>query len=273
MWYKGIDMGSSHYWTSLWGLLLFICLGLFCLMAVGAVAGFFSDRLGVLSLWHSPLWLRYKTPIIVVGVIIGLVTLVALIRYQGIREEQRVREYAEKQGWGFSREVPQEISATVSNIVSDLEIDLHFARRAGTGSRQIWLFDCSYRNKEASARKSYTYGIACLIRSNRFQSIETPVTIEFRDWTEIMSSDKVGMGQSPFAEKFLVLSRDAETARRVVNEPIQSVMLQYLADEDTGRVSVTLGNREAVLLAGRVSEQEQLQELIELARRIEEAAR
>jgi len=49
-------------------------------------------------------------------------------------------------------------------------------------------------------------------------------------------------------------------------------MLQYLADEDSGRVSVTLGNRGAVLLAGRVTDQEQLQELIELARRIEEAA-
>lgn len=266
-------MGSSHYWTSLWGLLLFIFMGLFCLMAVGAVIGFFSDRLGVLPLWHSPLWLRYKTLIIVFGVIIGLVALVALIRYQGLREEQRAREYAEKQGWGFSREVPQEIGAAVKNIVNDLDIDLHYTRTVETASRHIWLFDCSYRNKEASARKSYTYGIACLIRSNRFQSVEAPVTIEFRDWTEIMSSDKVDMGKSPFGEKFLVLSRDAETARRVVNESIQSVMLQYLADEDGGRVSVTLGNRGAVLLAGRVTEQEQLPELIELARRIEEAAR
>ncbi len=266
-------MGSSHYWTSLWAVLLFIFLAICCFAAIAAVFSYVYDRLHVLPIWNSPLWLQYKTPVIVVGVILFLTALIAFIHHQGQREVQAAREYAEAQGWGFSREVPQEIGASVREIVSDLDIDLHYARTVETGSRRIWLFDCSYRNKEASARKSYSYGIACLIRSNRLQAVETPVTIEFRDWTEIMSSDKVDMGTSPFAEKFLVLSQNAETARRVVNESIQAVMLQYLADEDTGRVSVTFGNRGAVLLAGRVSEQEQLQEPIELARRIEEAAR
>lgn len=265
-------MSDSHYWTSLWAVLLFIFLAICCFAAIAAVFSYVYDRLHVLPIWNSPLWLRYKTTVIVVGVILCLAALIAFIYHQGQREVQAAREYAEAQSWGFAKDVPQDLSDRVREIVSDLDIDLHYARTVENRNRQIWLFDCQYRNKSASGRQSYSYGIACLVQSSRFQPIKGSVSIELRDWSEVMTSDKVDMGKTSFAEKFIVLSQDATTARQVVNDSLQAVMLQYLEDEDSGRLSVTLGTRGAVLLTGRVTDQTELQNLLKWARSIEEAA-
>jgi hypothetical protein len=266
-------MSDSHYWTSLWAIFLFIFLAICCFAVVIAAGNYLYDRLHVLPFWNSSLWLRYKIPIIVIGFILCLAALIAFIRHQGQREVQIAQEYAEKQGWEFSQTASPDFSARVKEIVNELDIDMYYVRTVETRNRKIWIFNCTYRDKEASSRKSYSYGTACLIESHRFQSTEMPVSIELRDWTEVMTSDKVDMGKTPFGEKFLVLSKDAEVAHRLVNEVIQSVMLQYFADEDSGRLSVTLGNRGAVLLTSRITDQDQLQDLLKWACMIEEAAK
>ena len=264
-------MGNSHYWTSLWVVVLFICLGVICIFGFAAVMSFFYERLNGLGLWQSPFWVRYKTPIIVGCVILGIAALIAFIHYQGVREEKAAREYAEEQGWGFAKDVPQELSDRVEEIVSYLDIRLHFMRLVENRNRHIWIFDCQYTSKNAG-RKSDQFGTVCLVQSHRFHPIPVPVAIDLRDWTEIMGSDKVDMGKTPFTEKFIVTASDAAVARDTVNDSLQAVMLQYLADEDSGRLSVTLGNRGAVLMTGRITDQTELQNLLKWARSIEEAA-
>ena len=115
----------------------------------------------------------------------------------------------------------------------------------------------------------YTYGTACLIESNRFHSGGVPVVIAGRDWTEVMQSDKVDMGESLFARKFLVLSKDPVPAKKIVNHSIQAIMLNHLEKPVINPVSVYIGPGGAVVLTGRTSEHERLQNLISLARGIE----
>jgi hypothetical protein len=86
-----------------------------------------------------------------------------------------------------------------------------------------------------------------------------------------MTSDKVDMGNSPFAEKFLVLSKDPTTAKALVNMKIQSIMLERLKMTLYNPVSVTIGPGGAVVLTSRTFDHDRLEDLCDLACRIEEA--
>lgn len=266
-------MNDPQYWTSFWGLLIILCLAFIFLFAGSAFIVFLYDRFSVLSVWNSPFWIRFKIPIIILVVFAFLVALIAYIRYEGRQELQLVQQYALSQEWGFSKDAAPELKARVGEILRDWKIDMHYVRTVENGARGIWLFDCSYKPPDASAKSSYTNGVGCLIQSNRFLLSEAPVEIMTRDWTEVMISDKVDMGNSPFAERFLVLSKDRVSANKIVNKSLQAVMLEYISVPDRSDVGVIIGNRGAVLLASRVAAQAELQVLLELARRIEEAAR
>jgi hypothetical protein len=97
------------------------------------------------------------------------------------------------------------------------------------------------------------------------------VEIVTRDWTEVMQSDKVDMGESPFAEKFLVLSKEPGPARGIVNESIQAIMLEHLKKPLYNPVGMSLGQGGAIVLTGKTFEHECLQDIIDLARQIEAA--
>lgn len=211
-----------------------------------------------------------KTPLIVLGVIGFLSAVIAYSRYEGRKELQEAQGYAQSQGWSFSREDTQGLTAKVADILYDLNFDLHYVRTVETGERSLHLFDCSYKNREAAGKFS-SYGTACLIQSVRFPSPAVPVKIFTRDWTEGMISDKVDRGASPFARKFLVQSKDPDSARRIVNESIQAVLVEHLNNPLYNPVGITTGPGGAVVLTGRTAEHERLQNLISLAREIESA--
>ena len=86
-----------------------------------------------------------------------------------------------------------------------------------------------------------------------------------------MQSDTVDMGESLFARKFLVLSKNPAPAKEIVNDLIQAVMLNHLENPLLNPVSVYIGPGGIVVLTGHTVEHERLQELIDLARRIEAA--
>ena len=262
-------MSGSHYWASLRGAGIFIYLSLFGLFLGTVLLGAFYDRISTFQIWNAPVWLKIKTPLIILGVAGFLVTLIAYIRYEGLKELEEVRKYAQDQCWEFSRDDRQGLTARVSAILDDLKIDLHYIRTVETGQRSLYLFDCRYKHREAAARVRESSGTACLVKSGHFRSVGVPVEIEMRDWTEMMVSDKVDMGQSPFAEKFIVLSSDPASAQKIVNESLQSLLLEHMKKPLPTPVSVTIGPGGAVVLTDRTSENQRLQDLINLARQIE----
>jgi hypothetical protein len=76
-----------------------------------------------------------------------------------------------------------------------------------------------------------------------------------------MQPDKVEMGETPFARKFLVLSKDPGSAKRIVNESIQAIFLENISNPHYNPTSVTIGPGGAVVLTGRTAEPERLQDL------------
>ncbi len=262
-------MSDSQYWTSLWVIILFIFL--FYLIAVfgQAVFAFLYNRISTFEIWNSPVWLKIKVPLIVLCVIGFLATLIVFIHYERRKELQTARKYAYDQGWSFSQSFTQELKTKVEKILWDIEdFDFYYISTIETGKRNLYLFDCSYLYRK-SVDTDVVYGTACLIESNRFHPKDGSVNIGRRDWTEVMQSDKIDMDKSLFARKFLVLSKDSVSAKEIVNSSIQAVMLNHLEKPLINPVSVYIGPGGAVVLTARTLEHERLQDIIDLAMRIE----
>jgi hypothetical protein len=261
-------MGTSQYWTSLWvaGLVILFCL--FCLHLGSAIFVFLAERISTFEIWNSPIWLRIKIPFIVLGVIGFVAAAITLNRYQGQRELKAAQDYAQTQGWSFSRDATAGLEAEVAKILSDLIFRMYYIRTVETGRRNLVLFDCSYKNRGSNS-KNDSHGTACLVQSDRFRSTAAPVTIFTRDWTEVMESDKVAMGESPFAQNFLVLSKAPDSAKRIVNESIQAILLEHMSNPVSNGVSVIIGPGGAVVLTEKTAEHELLQDILDLARKLE----
>ena len=264
-------MGDSHYWGSLWGLGIIIFLGLFLLILGVGIFVVLYDRIIVWHMWNSQYWLKFKIPLIIIGIIGFIAGVLALARYTGQKELKAAQAYAQARGWGFSRDVTQELKEQVAGIWYNFNFHLYYVRAVETGQRNLYVFDCSYKHKEATARVHDSHGTACLIQSDQFRALSVPLQVVGRDWTEVMISDKIDMGQSPFAEKFLVLSKNPGRAREIVNESIQAIMLEHVNKPLYNPVSVSLGPGGAIVLADRTCEHDLLQDILDLARQIEAA--
>lgn len=264
-------MSDPQYWASLKGAGIFIYLFLFGIFLCLAVFIYLYDRISVWQVWNSVIWLKLKVPLIIICVVGFLSGIIAFARYEGRLELQKVREYADAQGWRFTQDDPEGLTAQIANIWRDLKYDLHYVRTVETGRRRLYLFDCSYKHKDYSGRSSPSRGTACLVQSERFLFIKAPVEIVTRDWTETMISDKLDMGDSSFAQKFLVLSKNPASARKAVNESLQAIMLEHLGKPLHNPVAVTIAPGGAIVLTDRTFEHDRLQDLIALARQIEAA--
>jgi hypothetical protein len=264
-------MGTTHYWTSLWRLVIFIGLSFFCLFLVITVINLMYDRMGTYAMWNSSVWIKFKTPLIILGVVCFLATLLAYISYENRKERQAIEHYAQSQGWGFAVDPTEDFKSDVAKILSDLDISMQYIRKVENGNRAICLFDCTYKHKKAGAKVNDSFGTACLVRSSRFVAVTVSLEIIERDWTESMIEEKVDMGQSPFAERFLVLCKDPVPVQIIVNESIKSVLLEHAQSELYNPVSITIGPGGVVVLTGRTSEPDRLHDLIKLALRIETA--
>jgi hypothetical protein len=262
-------MGNSQYWTSLWVVGLFILFCFFCLYLGSSIFVFLYDRISTFALWNSPVWLKLKIPVIILCVIAFLAAVIALSRHQGQRELKVAQEYAESQGWGFSRNAEESFKNEVANVLSEYKFHLYHIRTVATGQRNLYLFDCSYNSRDASPKSHDSRGTACLVLSDRFHSIAVPVEITKRDWSEVMVSEKVDMGETPFAQQFLVESKDPDSAKRVVNESIRAILLEHMSRTLSYSFSITIGPGGLVVMTGRTAEPEVLQDILELGRRLE----
>ena len=264
-------MSDPQYWASLRGLGLAIVLFILVIFLIVEIFGFLYGRISVWQIWSAPFWLKYKIPLIVIGIIGFIASVIAFARYEARLELRAVQEYAQAQGWGFARFDSQGLKERIDSIWWDLNFNPYYISTVETGQRSLYLFQCSYKRKQASGRTSNYYATACLVHSDRFRSVTVPVEIVPRDWTEVITSDKVDMGDSPFTEKFLVLSENPGRAREIVNESIQSILLEHDKKPLFNPVKVAVGPAGAVLMADRTFEHERLQDLLALARRIEAA--
>jgi len=246
---------------------------LFCLFLGLAVFIFFYDRISDHPIWKSQVWLTLKIPIIVIIIVLILTVLLVIISRFSKKQEKAEKEFAQSQGWIYTESyndpqgLTKALKARLEKVCPEKDFDLNNSMTVESGRRSVILFDCWYRVRDWGPKRDH--GFACLIESDRFGTVSSQVDISIRNRADgILLSNQVDMGDSEFARDFIVTSKDPSSAKKVVNESLQAVLLEYkrgsLIDAE-----INIGQGGAVIITGAYKPFEEWLVLVDLARRIE----
>ncbi|MBZ5563474.1 MAG: DUF3137 domain-containing protein [Acidobacteriia bacterium] len=218
----------------------------------------------------SPGTSHLTTVLTVVGIAgVFIAALIIGVR-SGRKHEKAVREFAQAQGWSFSRNATQEHTPEVEQLFPDEKFSLTYIMEIERGRRKVYLFDGTYRHR--AGRSGGWPASVCLIESERLESVDSRVEIIARNWVDAtLLRKQVDMGDSEFARNFIVLSQDAASARRILSQPVQAALLAHRDRALAYRVQIALGKGRAALLAGGIDEQQRWRDLVDLGRAIESA--
>lgn len=205
-------------------------------------------------------------------IIVCIVSVFALAVYCAYRtskkHEEAVQAFARSHGWDYARFDKQGIKQKVEAVFTTEEFDPTFIVTVENGQHNLFLFNCGYNNREH--RKSRGRGTACLIESPSFRSLKQTVEIFPYSWIdEKLGSGEVKMDNPEFNKKFIVLSKDPEAAKQIVNSGLQAVLLEHAAKPIYNPVRIGLGPSGAVLMSGENAEPARWLDLIELSRKVE----
>jgi hypothetical protein len=223
---------------------LLVCVLLLSLFSFLVVT--LADWIGPSAFFHSPLWLKLKVPAIIIGVLGCLVLLFAHLSHSNRKALQAHAEYAEAQGWSFSRQDTLGLKARVEALFYDQQFDVNTVRTIETGAKHLYLFDCHYHFRGGKSTRG-RFGTASLIQSDAFKRVRSPVLLCERIWTDAwLLSDQVDMGDSPFARAFIVQSKDSVGAKETLNGSVQAILFEHLNATNFNPVEVDRTRRRGV---------------------------
>ena len=248
---------------------------LFMLFLALAAFQFLAERISSLQIWKSPLFLKWKTPLIV-GVIGSLVILVAWMRASNIKRLQDIQDYARNNGWTFSLQDTEGLKERIEHVFYDRLFEPSCIFTVETGDRTISLFDCWHKHCKAMANVREHRATGCLIESARFNRrsnriIEPLVISEYLVINETLVEQEVRLDDSPSSRQFVVHSMAPASARQALNPAIQSLILKFNENSPNVSLQVAIGPAGAVVLTEETLEHDRWQQLIQLARDIESA--
>ena len=116
--------------------------------------GFLYGRISVWQIWSAPFWVKYKIPLIVIGIIGFIVSMIAFARYEAQMELRAVQEYAQAQGSGFARFDSQGLKQRIDGIWWDLNFNPYYISTVETGQRSLYLFAMLIQ-AQTSERKNF----------------------------------------------------------------------------------------------------------------------
>jgi hypothetical protein len=244
-----------------------------CLFLGLAVFIFFYDRISELPIWKTHSWLTLKIPVIVITVIVGLTVLLVIISRISKKQERAEKEFARSQGWVYTESYndPQgitiELKGKLEKVCPEKEFKLNNSMTVEFGRRSVFLFDCWYRVRDWGPKENH--GFACLIESDRFRPAGSQVDISGRGSLDgLLLSNQVDMGDSEFARSFIVTSKDPVSAKKVVNESLQAILLESIR-EPLDYNEINIGPGGAVIITSAYKPFEEWLALVDLAHRIE----
>lgn len=250
--------------------LYILLLGLFLGLAV---FGFLSDRISDLPMWNTQTWLTLKIPVIVITILVGLTALVVFISRISKKLEKEEKRLAQSQGWIYAeryndpQRLTEKLKARLEKVCPEKEFRWNGSMTVESGRRNVLLFDCWYRVRDWGPKENH--GFACLIEAERFGSVSSQVDISGRSSIDgLLLSNQVEIGNPEFARNFIVTSKDPTSARRVVSESLQAVLLDSTRMPLDYR-EINIGPGGAVIIAGAYKSLEEWLALVDLARRIE----
>jgi hypothetical protein len=245
---------------------------------VSAVLAFFFDRISEFPIGNSQTLQTFKTPVIILAVIMGLALLITAVSLSGKKHERAQRQFALVQGWGYTvssddpERVMEKIKAKLEKVSPEKEFDVRTVMTVRQGNENLFLVDCWYRERDSGRGRSL--GSASLIESARFRRSGAQVTLVARGVLDAaLLPHQVNLGSPEFARSFIVQSREPETARRVVDESVQAILLEqkHIPSPDLGNLEIILGPGGAVILRWAQALPEDWLALADMARRLESA--
>jgi hypothetical protein len=185
------------------------------------------------------------------------------------RRASMIQDFAKIRGWNYARRDTQELSAKVDLFFPDEVFNLDNIITIESGVRSLFFFDCEYHYRER--RRGGNFGTGCLIESDRFRTVKSTIEIVARNWanTELIT-DQVDIGNKAFSRDFIVISKDPESASMVLTDALQSAFVTHRQMPLFNPVRVSISSGGAVLLTGLNAEPQRWQDIVELARKIEE---
>ncbi|MDI6771973.1 MAG: hypothetical protein QME77_05225 [bacterium] len=210
------------------------------------------------------------------------VALVYAIRWNRAHTKAET-EFAQAQGWTYTlahndpHGLTKRLADSLERVAPERKFDLQSIMTVESGWRRVFLFRGRYRRmyRVREWERKDNPGSACLIQSNRFKSVGSPVEIR---WNYRADADPpprgVGAGDSEFTWNFTVSSRDPASAKETVNESIQEVLLEHKKAplvESAESLAIAIGPGGVVAMMWGYASPEQWLQLLDLCRRIESA--
>ncbi|NTV46264.1 MAG: hypothetical protein HGB11_07025 [Chlorobiales bacterium] len=207
------------------------------------------------------------------GTIVGFVGIFVLAIVVAIwatkKRAKAVQEFAATQGWSYSRKDTERLDIKIEDVFIEEGFTLSNIMTLESGAqRALFLCDCAFYNRARPRHQSNA--AVCLIISNRFQSVSSNVEIHVRTGIgEQLLKDQIDMGGTEFARSFIVLSKDAAFAKKLISPAMQEVLLVHVKASPDFSVRIGFGSGCAVLLSSYDDKFERCNIIADLARKIE----
>ena len=250
---------------------------LFCVLLfmylIAMVIGYIGGRIDEFPIWKTQFWLTIRIPAIVISIILVIVILVVIFSRMANKQSKAEKEFALSQGWIYTETSndPQgrtkELKVALEKVCPQKYFDVGYSMTIESGRRNIFLFGCYFKDRDWGHKRRH--GFACLIESDRFGPLGSQVDIIGLGSVDPFGiSNQVDMGDSEFARKFFVISKDPALAKRVINESLQAILLE-------GRMKIQdyyeiiIGPAGAVIITWAYKTSDEFLALVDLARKIE----
>lgn len=204
----------------------------------------------------------------VIGFIGIFVLAIAVAIWATKKRAKAVQEFAAAQGWKYSRKDTERLDIKVEDVFIEEGFVIDNIMTLESGPRALFLFDSAFYNRARPRNKNSAAG--CLITSNRFQPINSRVEIHVRTGIgEKLLKDQIDMGDTAFARNFIVRSKDAAVAKKLISPALQEVLLAHIKASPNISVRIGFGSGCAVLLGSYDDKLERCTIIADLARKIE----
>lgn len=185
---------------------------------------------------------------------------------------QAFEAFGQSRGWVYSKADTQGLAAKLELLIPDERYTFDNVVTAEESGRKLVLFECGYRR--ADLQRVRSFGTGCLVEGAGFASVKGLVEVIGRNRVDAaLLGGKVTLGRPDFDQAFIVLATDPEVARSALTPALQELLMAHAAAPLFNPVRLVVGPSGAVLLTGYPADPERWEDLMTLARRIEESLR
>jgi hypothetical protein len=173
-------------------------------------------------------------------------------------------------GWAYAKTDTQGLAARMEALIPAERYTFDNVLTAEDAGRKMVLFECGYRR--ADLQRVRSFGTGCLVESEAFHRLDGTVEVIPRTGIDAaLLGGKVALGLPEFDRRFIVLARDAATAKAALSPSVQALLLAHDAGPLFNPVRLVLSKKGAVVLTGYPADPGRWADLIGLAGAIEEA--